>query len=311
MDEMKTSLPNLFIPGAGKSGTSALHEYLDQHPDITMSKVKEPHFWTPLDFKAYTRSDWDKYLSLFESDPITRYRGESSTGYMQFPFFIERIKQYYDETPRFIFILRNPIDRCYSHYWWLRGMGSEKLSFRDAVMADYDLEPGPETKLPEANYKSYFQFGLYGKWLSRFFDNFHKDCIHIVSNEELKVDPLATVNECFDFLGLEKLDAITEVEVNKTQILRNPGLFKYSKLLAFNQLNIPRIVKDVTPGFIKKAIRKHLIKSVLRASTTDKSYPKISDEDREWLKVHYEADVRLLKSLTEMRFESWTDFKDL
>ena len=74
-------LPNLFIPGAGKSGTSSLHKYLNQHPDIYMSKNKEPHFFCHDDFN----SKWEAYLQFYQEGIDKRYRGESSTGYMVFP----------------------------------------------------------------------------------------------------------------------------------------------------------------------------------------------------------------------------------
>ena len=102
--------PNLFIPGAAKSGTTSLHELLDLHPNISMSCVKEPHFWTRLEFENFTKKDIGNYLSLFDEKKNAKYRGESSTGYMVFPSFIEHLKQHYDSQPKFIFILRNPID---------------------------------------------------------------------------------------------------------------------------------------------------------------------------------------------------------
>lgn len=183
---MKYSFPNLFIPGAGKSGTSSLHELLNQHPDICMSSVKEPHFWTRPNFKDYTKEDIDNYLKLFDKKENAKYRGESSTGYMAFPRFINHIKKQYSNQPKFIFILKNPIDRCYSHYWWLKGMGSERKEFIKSVLFDIGIEPIHSSRLPEANYKNYFQFGLYGKWLGKFYANFENVNIKIITFESLK-----------------------------------------------------------------------------------------------------------------------------
>jgi hypothetical protein len=310
MKSMKKSNPNLFVPGAGKSGTSALHELLNFHPDICMSSTKEPHFWTRINFNDYTNEDFEKYYALFDTDEDVIYKGESSTGYMQFPNFIERIKSNYEDSPKFIFILRNPIDRCYSHYWWLKGLGSEQLDFRSALMHDFDIEPSHETKLPEANYKSYYQYGLYGKWLKRFYDNFKTSDIKIITSEQLKSDPLNTMNSCFAFLKLKPLTEIAEVTSNKTLILKYPFLFKYSKLFAFNQLNIPQFVKDITPSGIKVLIRKHLIKTVLKYTKSDKSYAVISDDDREFVRNLYKENVLALKELSGLEFEEWTDFNN-
>ena len=100
----KFKLPNLYIPGAGKSGTSSLHEYLGKHPEICMSTIKEPHFWTSPNFKNYTKKDFNNYSKLFEGENNS-YRGESSTGYMCFSEFKPRIKKHYKSSPKFIFIL--------------------------------------------------------------------------------------------------------------------------------------------------------------------------------------------------------------
>ncbi|HEY9134269.1 MAG TPA: hypothetical protein VIM85_00570, partial [Pseudomonadales bacterium] len=80
-------MPNLFIPGSAKSGTSSLHEYLNQHPDISMSSEKEPHFFC---IKRNKKEAFE-YEKLFENEK--KYRGESSTGYMVFHGVPERIKK--------------------------------------------------------------------------------------------------------------------------------------------------------------------------------------------------------------------------
>lgn len=108
--------PNLFIPGAAKSGSSSLHEYLKFHPDIFMSDIKEPHYFSHKE-NYYNRKS--EYYGLFENTRSYKYRGESSTGYMVFPGVIDRIKNDIGDA-KFIFVLRNPIDRCFSHYHWVR-----------------------------------------------------------------------------------------------------------------------------------------------------------------------------------------------
>ena len=108
--------PNLFIIGAMKSGTTTLHEYLDSHPQIAMSRIKEPGFFVE---ELTLRQGEDWYLSLFEQDDRFRYRGESSTHYTKLPVFrgvAERLSRFNPEA-RLIYIMRNPIERLVSHYW--------------------------------------------------------------------------------------------------------------------------------------------------------------------------------------------------
>ena len=76
-------LPNLFIPGAAKSGTTTLHELLNLHPEISMSKVKEPVFWNNKKFEKYIEQDWLNYKKLFVEK--SKICGESTTSYMYNP----------------------------------------------------------------------------------------------------------------------------------------------------------------------------------------------------------------------------------
>jgi Sulfotransferase domain len=307
---MKVFHPNLFIPGAGKSGTSSLHQLLGLHPEICMSKTKEPHFWTRLDYNKFTNEERQQYASLFDEKSDAKYYGESSTGYMVFPNFIKRIKANYDFEPKFIFILRNPIDRCYSHYWWLKGIGSEKNDLRTAFLNDKETEPRPEIQLPETNYKCYYQYGLYAKWLEKFYVNFDSKNIKVICYESLKTKPLNTINDCFNFLNLKPLDKVPEIHSNKTLILKAPYLYRFTKLLTYNKLGIPQFIKDSTPNKIKELIRKKLAKTVLEYTKTDKTYPKIKTDDRLFLKQYYEADVLKLRRLTGLNFSEWTDFNN-
>lgn len=119
--------PNLFIVGAMKSGTSSLHECLAQHPEIFMSATKEPAFFQLDDDmpsgKAARRGVWndvDLYLSLFKGGEYARYRGESTTDYTKAPHCgcaAARILAYQPEA-RIIYMMRDPVKRAISHYWW-------------------------------------------------------------------------------------------------------------------------------------------------------------------------------------------------
>ena len=207
--------PNLFIPGAAKSGTSSLHEYLNQHPDIFMSEKKEPHYFS----HSKIFKDKKYYYSLFAEAQTYLYRGESSTGYMVFPDVIERIKSEIHD-PKFIFILRNPIDRCFSHYNWVRSFQAEHRSFRNAVKHEMNVEPKTDLKFFGKGYKNYFQSGLYGKWIERFIAAFGIEKIYFLTSEELNSNPLNTLNRIFKFLELKEVQIINEIRSNQTQNLK-------------------------------------------------------------------------------------------
>ncbi|GLB50007.1 sulfotransferase family protein [Neptunitalea lumnitzerae] len=306
IQESHNKLPNLFIPGAGKSGTSTLHILLNQHPDICMSTMKEPHFWT--NPKLDIAKNLQEYLDLFE-EKDKKYLGESSTGYMCFPFFIKRIKEHYPTTPKFIFILRNPIDRLYSHYWWLKGIGSENLSLKKAISNDFNIAPNQDLKLAEGAYKMYYQFGLYGKWIQRFYNEFNASNIHIITTEDLANNQTETLNSCFTFLGLKNIASETIKEKsNSTKILKLPFLYKVSKKLAFNEYGFKKVLKPFFPEKTRRYINENIHTFIYKLTATSKEYPTITKEERLWLKSLYEEDVKLLKTVTNKNFNEWQDF---
>lgn len=303
----KYFLPNLYIPGAGKSGTSTLHELLNAHPALCMSSIKEPHHWTRSNYEEDKDILLSRYDSLFEDKTCT-YFGESSTAYFCFPEFKERMKPYYEKSPKFILLLRNPIDRIYSHYWWLKGMGSEDLNFRDAVLSDFDLVPAEKNRLPEGNFKSYFQNGLYGKWLQLFIEEYGRENIHIITTESLRDQRLETLNSCFRFLKLEELSSLPETDKNKTTLLKFPKFYKKTKTLLFGDSYLKRFAKSLIPMKFRSSVKNKIHESVFAISATEKKYPKITEEDRLWVKNLYTEDVKLLKKISGLSFKEWTDF---
>lgn len=297
---MQLFLPNLFIPGAAKSGTSTLHGLLNIHPDICMSTVKEPAFWT---FSNLKKKDQVSYNKLFINKKAI-ITGEASTEYMFFPSFIENIKKHYQSTPYFIFILRNPIDRCYSHYWWIKGMGLDKKTFNQAVQNDLTRTLKAYNYYPDY----YYHFGLYGKWLSFFINNFDNKKIKIITLENLKNNRLKTLNECFCFLGLKELDEIPNIISNKTKKIKYPKLYHFNMDILQGKLKLNYRIKKIIPDFIIKNIKGEL--SRVLKNKTSFSYPKLKSEDRNWLKSIYFEDVKLLKELTSNDFNEWQDFID-
>lgn len=302
-------LPNLFIPGAGKSGTSSLHAYLNYHKDVSMSTIKEPHFWTRLDFESLNIDAFNDYFSLFKHN--AKIKGESSTGYLFFEDFIENIKKTYLTTPKFIIVLKNPIDRIYSHYKWLKGVGSETLSLKDAVLKDLQQIPDQSHQLPEQYYKSYFQFGLYGKNIKKFYKAFGADNIHIITSENLLLKNLETVNSCYNFLNLPKVNTLPKIQINKSVILRYPWLYKNFKAFALQKSRIKTLAKPFFSESLRLKLNENIYPAIHKLTSTSKVYPELKLPERLWLKQLYTDDVILLKKITQQTFSVWKDFNDL
>ena len=295
--------PNLFIPGAAKSGTTTLHNLLNQHPAICMSKVKEPGYWKNERFKKFKNIEKQNYLDLFDN-PNCKIYGESSTVYMYYDSYIKNIKNNYKDYPKFIFVLRNPIDRFVSHYWWMKGLGLEKDEFIKTIKLDVDKKLKPYSYYP----KYYFQFGLYSKWLRQFYNSFGSSNIKIIIFEDLINNQLEVTNSCFEFLGLNKLKSISTYRSNETSLIENPKLYHFINKSNMGKYLYTKIPKYFLSKNIIKKIRKR-IKIYLANWKKEKfDYPKISKENRLYLKSLYSGDVYELKKLTNLSYKKWIDF---
>ena len=182
-----TARPNLFIIGAAKSGTTSLHYHLAAHPDVFMSEPKEPgHFVPEIDYYPRDR-EW--YLGLFAAGAGHRYRGESSTHYTKLPVHtgvVERLAEFVDDDARFIYLMRDPVERAISHYWHDVRKLEEHRGILEALRERVD----------------YTAFSDYRMQLVPYLEHFGKDRVLALTFESLTRDPEATLGTLFDWLGL-------------------------------------------------------------------------------------------------------------
>ena len=230
---MPDHLCNLIIPGAAKSGTSSLHALLDKHPEICMSKAKEPHYFSK--YRNYKLGS-EVHNALFRNGLTqqVRFYGESSTGYMPCPKAIERIHNDLCD-PRIIIILRHPVERTFSHYRWRFRLGLEKRPLLQAVREDGDgYDPDSPDKF---GYMSYLEFSRYSFFCPLWLDSFGAERVKFVSFDTLKNDPASCMRDIFTFLGLPMIELASEMQVNSTnslvrkQLKRNPLSYLMPKSL--------------------------------------------------------------------------------
>ena len=296
-------LPNLFIPGAAKSGTTTLHELLNLHPEISMSKVKEPVFWNNKNFEKYIEQDWLNYKKLFVEK--SKICGESTTSYMYYNSFIENINKNYKKSPKFIFILRNPIDRYNSHFWWMKGLGLEKNKIKNVLNIESQINFEEYDYYP----KNYFQFGLYSKWIQRFIDNFGLENIKVITLEKLISNRLDTINSCFDFLGLKKLESIPEKTSNKTTRIKYSFLYHFIRKSSIGKMNYTKFGKIFLSNKSIDRIKNKLKDIITNWKTEEFEYEPLQSEHRNHLKdAGYFSDVEKLKEIFDYSFNEWKDF---
>jgi hypothetical protein len=142
--KMSEMLPNFLIIGAQKSGTTTLAKYLRTHPQVFLSPGKEVHY-----FNRYYHRGIDWYKGRFSGATTEDAVGEATPTYMYFDRVPQRMAEVIPDA-RLIAILRNPVDRAYSHYWHQRSRGREKREFAQAVAAEVKQRSagGRESQLP-------------------------------------------------------------------------------------------------------------------------------------------------------------------
>jgi hypothetical protein len=198
-------LPDFLILGAQKAGTTALYSYLRRHPEITGPAFKEVSFFD----RHYARGErW--YRAHF---PIRRSGivGEASPSYLFHPLAPERIAGMLPDV-RLIAILRNPVDRAFSHYQHEVAFGRERLSFENALVHENERMDGElERMLADPAYFSYAWWnytylarGRYAEQLERWFAAFPRERLLVLFSDELADDTAGTYRRVLGFLGVDE-----------------------------------------------------------------------------------------------------------
>jgi hypothetical protein len=252
------TMPNFFIVGAQKAGTTSLYHYLNQHPQVYMSPRKEPHFFEGMhsEFRRPGRrstpvSTLAEYQALFEVASDERAIGEASASYLYSPRAPGLIK---DSVPdaRIIAILRNPADRAYSNFLYCVQVGREPLgNFAEALQAE---EARTRDKWGPLWY--YKQKGFYYAQVKRYFDTFGRDRVGVWLYEDLRNDTFGILGEVFRFLGIdERFVPDASFEYNPSGIPRVGRLYTgVRKLTARNPALVERVLPARLRGYVKSRI---------------------------------------------------------
>lgn len=201
---------NFIICGTQKGGTSALDMYLRSHPEICMANKKEVHFF---DNEAAFRADspdYTSYHSFFTLELQHKVVGEATPIYMYWRDAPRRIWQYNSDM-KIIVLLRNPIDRAYSHWNMERQRNAETASFWESIRNE---EERCREALPyQHRVYSYIDRGFYLEQLRRLWAYFPKKQVLVLRNEELQNNPNETLQKVFAFLGVSLLPLMNTVNI--------------------------------------------------------------------------------------------------
>ncbi len=304
------ALPDFFVIGAPKAGTTALHAALGQHPQLFLSPVKEPKFFLcdgpPHDFTgpgdAHSRREWiwrrDEYERLFDGAPVGTRRGESTPLYLADPDALARI---HAEVPdaRLIVVLRDPVDRAYSNWAHLWADGLEPIGDFIGACAD-------EPRRREAGWAPFWRYletGLYGAQLQHLFALFPRDQVHIIRYLSLVDDPQATLDAVARFLGVDE-GVVTEVPA------RNVGGYvpptPYTRALSA----IFRHGASIGSHFPPQLWRKASLPLQWLIQRTPQHRPELQPDERAQLIGYFADDIAVVEQLTGWNLETWRSYRE-
>jgi hypothetical protein len=308
-------IPNFFIVGAGKSGTTSLYSYLRQHPQIFMSPIKEPCYFaseirvenlTP----AYRRhikrmsqrlpqvlggtkpfgwlvSEWDDYLNLFDKVEGHTAVGEASAAYL---WSATAARNIFSQRPdaRIVMILRNPVERAFSQYLHQLSVGLIHCSFREHIRRC--VKNDRNTISPQY---PLLEIGLYHDQVKRYLGSFPRRNIRIYWYEEAWRQPFVFLADLFRFLDV---DPGYRPDTSRRSLERRAPRFPALNLM-LKRFELTHALNDAVPAVLRPVVGKLLFQH----GAALQMHP----SDRQHLIDYYREDVMKLAALLDRDLSMW------
>jgi len=289
--------PNLFIVGAPKAGTTSLHEYLKKIPGIFMSEVKEPCYFCkiviPKDHYVTPIRDKKKYLTLFQKSKNEKIVGESSVWYLSDPLAATLIHRQVPDA-KIIILLRDPVERAFSHYLMLEGRKMFNLpTFHEQIQKE--ISSSLDFKTPHIRLDA----GSYYEDVKRFLEVFGKKQVKIIIFEEFIDNPKEILKNILEFLDVpDSLEKFEPIVHNPAMVSKYPFVNEFLNISLVSELR-----QKLIPENTQRKIKKKLFKNI-------KNVYKMTSKDRSFLITYYSEDVKKLEKLFG-RSLSWTNFSGI
>jgi hypothetical protein len=295
------TIPNFFIVGAQKAGTTSLHYYLKQHPQIYMSPRKEPHFFEGMHWDFYRPgrimppvTDLADYQALFEGVTDEKAIGEASASYLYSPKAPTLIKRSIPDA-RLIAILRNPADRAYSNFLHcVRGGRESIVDFAEALRIEEE-----RIKRNWGPLWHYKQKGFYYAQVKRYLDTFGRDLFKVWLYEDLRTQPLDVLRDVLEFLEVDDTFVPNmSIEHNTSALPRNKTFYRAAKKLAGrNSVLKLAILERCLPARPRRYVKRRIFVQP----------PPFPAEIREQLLDTYTEDILKLQELIGRDLSPWLE----
>lgn len=266
--------PNFLIIGAARSGTTSLFQYLDPHPEIYMSQVKELNFFSN---ERFWHRGYHWYESYFSRVPEgVKAAGEASTSYTKAPFTPDVVQRIHDYNPdmKLVYIVRDPVARYISHYMKRIQTGLETRPFSQTLI---NLEK-----------EACAWQGRYAYQIRQYLRHFPEEQLLIRSMDQIRNTPESVISDIFRFLGVSDsfpVRGLEKIHNANTRVVRKSPVG--SRILQFYRTHLE--YREI-PYTFKKLI---LTASDLGGELVNQPVP--SAEERQKLISFYRDDTRELR----------------
>jgi len=292
--------PDFFIVGAPKCGTTAMYDYLKQHPEIFMPRIKELNFWgQDLTFR-FGRIKKDEYLSLFREVRNEKRVGEVCIWSLYSTSAPFEIKDF-SPSAKIIIMLRNPIEMIYALHSQFLYDGHEDIEkFKDALEAEEDRKrrlriPNGCQVVEGLFYREVPKFSVQ---VRRYFDVFGRDNVHIIIFDDFKANTPRVYKNTLRFLGVDDSFKPEFKVINPNKVVRSKALREF--------IHDPSpMARKMGKYLIPKPLRQQIIKGLQRINTKHVPRPPMDPELRRQLQEEFKPEVEKLSELLGRDLTYW------
>jgi len=281
-------LPDFFVLGAAKSGTSALFRYMERHPAISIPEIKETEYYSKDSLYA-KQKDW--YLSLYSEVGEGQLCGEASTTYTRWPHTPDVAERIFDDVPeaRMIYIMRHPVERTYSHFVHHTRTGVTR-TFEEALDQD-DI---------------YVDCSMYMKQIERYLRFYPRERFLFLFQTDLKKDPQAIMDRVSAHLGIDREDVMAEGPIARNvsgsdHFVRSRTTGKLRKIKPIGWLadTLPERWRSAAFGLVKKS-------PIGRRLESGYKVPPLNQDTRKRLLDLFAEPNRQLEEFLGVELPSWS-----
>lgn len=299
---MNASLPNFFIIGAAKSGTTTLYEALRQHPDAYMSQVKEPAFFSnPREFARGVGYYGRTYFADVDEQTAI---GEATPWYLFVDGCPDRLNVCLSEdSHRFITILRDPTERAYSMYWDQVQGGRESRSFTEVVDRELTARSLPSSQ-PEC-VQAYVRCGQYEVFLERYLERFGHDRVLVLLHDDLRSteDRRGVMTQVASFLGISP-EPLFEQPASHN-VGRAARSVRFARWLDPPPGGHRPLTRRLVTKLVPRGVGRRVAAFLSRMNRTSNPYPAMPKSEEARLRAYFTPTVAFVESLLGRDLSHW------